>query len=158
MSATRKVAGGTFRLEIATPLSLSSAPTNRARWDCVGFNTHGLNDDREYAVRVKNVGTVKPQETRLPVATEVWVMQPASDVVAVNAASFAAGTPVAPGSVVSLFGKITGSQTAPATSYPLPRKLGETEVLVVMLPVRVPVVLRSPGLVRHSRAELPRKD
>jgi len=66
----------------------------------------------------------------LPANTEVWIMEPRSDAVAVNAASFAGGKPVAPGSLVSIFGKFTGSQTTQAGSYPLPRKLGETEVFV----------------------------
>jgi uncharacterized protein (TIGR03437 family) len=66
----------------------------------------------------------------LPAATEVWVMEPAADTVAVNAASFTPGAPVAPGSIASLFGKFTGSQTAAAGAYPLPAKLGDTEVFV----------------------------
>jgi len=53
----------------------------------------------------------------------------------VNAASFSAGTPVAPASLVSLFGRFTGSTTAAATQTPLPRRLGETEVLVGGAPV-----------------------
>ena len=75
-----------------------------------------------------STATVIP--TALPVRTEVWVMQPASDTTAVNAATVSAGTPVAPGSIVSAFGTYTASQTAAAPAYPLPRKLGETEVFV----------------------------
>ena len=37
---------------------------------------------------------------------------------------------MAPGSIASLFGKFTGSQTAAAGAYPLPAKLGDTEVLL----------------------------
>ncbi len=66
----------------------------------------------------------------LPATTEVWVMEPAADSVAVNAAGFTLGAPVAPGSIASLFGKFTGSQTAGAGGYPLARKLGETEVFL----------------------------
>jgi len=66
----------------------------------------------------------------LPATTEVWIMEPRSDAVAVNAASYGAGKPVAPGSLVSLFGNFNGSQTGQAQSYPLPRKIGETEVFV----------------------------
>ena len=66
----------------------------------------------------------------LPASTQVWVMEPAADAAAVNAASFASGTPVAPGSIASLFGKFTGSQSAAAGSYPLTRNLGNTEVMV----------------------------
>jgi uncharacterized protein (TIGR03437 family) len=66
----------------------------------------------------------------LPAATEVWVMEPAADTIGVNAASYTAGAPVAPGSIASLFGNFTGSQTASAGGYPLPAKLGDTEVLL----------------------------
>jgi uncharacterized protein (TIGR03437 family) len=57
-------------------------------------------------------------------------MLPASDAAAVNAASFEEGAPAAPGSVVSVFGQFANSSTAAATSFPLSRKLGETEVLI----------------------------
>jgi uncharacterized protein (TIGR03437 family) len=65
----------------------------------------------------------------LPASTEVWVMQPQSDATAVSAASFTPGAPVAPGSIVSLFGPFTGSATSGAT-YPLPRKVAETEAWI----------------------------
>jgi uncharacterized protein (TIGR03437 family) len=74
--------------------------------------------------------TVVVNRATMPVSTEVWVMQPESDAAAANAASFTAGGPVAPGSVVSIFGKFTGSQTASAGGYPLPLKLGVTDVLI----------------------------
>jgi uncharacterized protein (TIGR03437 family) len=57
-------------------------------------------------------------------------MLPAADTAAVNAATFQDGAPVAPGSIVSLFGTFTSSATAAAQSYPLPRKLGETELMI----------------------------
>ena len=66
----------------------------------------------------------------LPVSTETWVMEPRSDAAAVNAASFLGGKPVAPGSIVSVFGAFTGSGSGSAGGYPLPRKIGETEVFV----------------------------
>ena len=66
----------------------------------------------------------------LPQTTEVWLMEPAAPVVAVNAAGFSAGMPVAPGSLVALFGDFPGAKTQPAGSVPLPRRLGETEVLI----------------------------
>jgi uncharacterized protein (TIGR03437 family) len=66
----------------------------------------------------------------LPSGTEVWVMQPAADSTAVNGASYLAGLPVAPGSIVSVFGSYGKSQSAGAASYPLPGKLGDTEVQV----------------------------
>ncbi|HJZ96012.1 MAG TPA: MBL fold metallo-hydrolase, partial [Candidatus Solibacter sp.] len=85
--------------------------------------------------------TVNP--TALPSRNEVWVMQPAADSAAVNAASFAAGVPVAPGSIVSAFGSYKASQTQAASSFPLPRKLGETEVFVAGN--AVPIYYASPG-------------
>jgi uncharacterized protein (TIGR03437 family) len=101
-----------------------------------------------FAPRVYKPATAVVNRATLPVKTEVWVMQPASDAVAVNAASFAAGVPVAPGSVVSIFGKITGSQTAAAAVYPLPRKLGETEVIVDGN--EAPLYYASPGQVNFQ--------
>ncbi|HEY2017551.1 MAG TPA: MBL fold metallo-hydrolase [Bryobacteraceae bacterium] len=66
----------------------------------------------------------------LPRSTEVWVMQPAADAVAVNSAGLTPGAPVAPGSLVSVFGNIALSQTVAMSGYPLPAKLGETEILI----------------------------
>lgn len=53
----------------------------------------------------------------LPASTEVWLMEVAAEAAAVNSAGFTAGAPVAPGSLQ-------------ASTVPLPRRLGETEVLV----------------------------
>jgi uncharacterized protein (TIGR03437 family) len=66
----------------------------------------------------------------LPVNNEVWAMQPASTATAVSAATFAEAQPVAAGSIAAIFGTFAGSQTAGAGAYPLPRKIGDTEVLV----------------------------
>ena len=66
----------------------------------------------------------------LPAATEVWVMEPAADSVVVNAAGGIAGAPVAQGSLATVWGNFAGSATASYTSFPLPRKLGETEVVI----------------------------
>src|SRR5262249_4331262 len=74
--------------------------------------------------------TVTLNRTTLPALTEVWVMEPRLDAVAVNAASFAPGKPVAPGSLASVFGTFTGSVTGKASGYPLPRRIGETEVFL----------------------------
>jgi uncharacterized protein (TIGR03437 family) len=74
--------------------------------------------------------TVTINRAALPAFTEVWVMEPRSDAAAVNAAGLVAGKPVAPGSLVSVFGKFTGSATGQAQGYPLPRKIGETELFV----------------------------
>jgi uncharacterized protein (TIGR03437 family) len=80
-------------------------------------------------VRYKPASVVVGRST-LPQTTEVWLMEPAAPVVAVNAAGFSAGMPVAPGSLVALFGEFTGSETLAASSVPLSRRLGETEVLI----------------------------
>ena len=69
-------------------------------------------------------------------------MEVAADAVAVNGASFAAGAPVAAGSLVSLFGDFAGSATEAASALPLPRKLGETEVR--MEGATVPLLFVSP--------------
>jgi len=66
----------------------------------------------------------------LPRTTEVWVMEPEADAVPVNSAGLTAGAPVAPGSLVSVFGHITGSQTAAAGGYPFSVKLGDTDILI----------------------------
>jgi uncharacterized protein (TIGR03437 family) len=93
--------------------------------------TAGLPDSAApFAPVTYKPATVALNAMTLPAATEVWVMEPAADSVAVNAASFTLGAPVAPGSIASLFGKFSGSQTAAAGSYPLPRKLADTEVLL----------------------------
>src|SRR5712692_6983374 len=47
----------------------------------------------------------------LPTTPEVWVMETLAPVLVVNAGSLAAGTPVAPGSLASIFGSFTGSDT-----------------------------------------------
>ncbi|MCX6634938.1 MAG: MBL fold metallo-hydrolase [Acidobacteria bacterium] len=73
---------------------------------------------------------VTVNRTTLPASAEVWVMEVAADVAAVNAASSAAGVPVAPGSLVSLYGAFVGAGAESASAYPLPRLLGESEVLV----------------------------
>src|SRR5215471_168578 len=83
-----------------------------------------------FAGVVYKPSSVVINRTGLPTGTEVWVMEPRSDAVAVNGASFLAGKPVAAGSIVSVFGKFTGAQSLAAGGYPLPRKIGETEVFV----------------------------
>jgi uncharacterized protein (TIGR03437 family) len=75
-------------------------------------------------------------------------MQPDSSAAAVNAATFEAGTPVAPGSLVSVFGPFTGSQTGGAAGFPLTRKIGETEVFVDGK--AVPLLYVSPGQVNFQ--------
>ena len=48
----------------------------------------------------------------------------------VNGASFTANAPVAPGSLISLFGTFTGTSTAGASSIPLPPSLGGASVTI----------------------------
>ncbi len=74
--------------------------------------------------------SVVVSRSALPQTTEVWLMEPAAPVAAVSAAGFSAGVPAAPGSLAALFGEFTGSRTQAAASVPLPRRLGETEVLI----------------------------
>jgi uncharacterized protein (TIGR03437 family) len=81
-------------------------------------------------------------------AGEVWVMQPLSDTLAVDSASYTPGVPVAPASVSSAFGPFTGSQSVAASAYPLPRKLGATEVFVDG--TAVPLYYVSPGQVNFQ--------
>jgi uncharacterized protein (TIGR03437 family) len=74
--------------------------------------------------------TLSINRANLPAATEVWVMEPAADTVAVNAAGFVAGAPASPSAILSAFGAFTGSATAAAAGFPLPRKLGDTDVVI----------------------------
>lgn len=53
----------------------------------------------------------------------------------VNAASFARFTPLAPGSIFSLFGRNLATARAEASGFPLPRELGEASVTLGGLPV-----------------------
>jgi len=78
---------------------------------------------------VYKASTVVLSRGRLPATPEVWVMEPLAPAVVVNSGSLAVGTPVAPGSLASIFGSFTGSDTM-AGSAPLPRKLGQTEVFI----------------------------
>lgn len=66
----------------------------------------------------------------LPASPETWVMEPSAPAQMMNAAGFAAGVPVAPASLASIFGTFTGSETAFASERPLPRRLGQTEVFL----------------------------
>jgi uncharacterized protein (TIGR03437 family) len=106
-----------YRTAIGGPAQLAAVNTVAA-----AFATAGL--------VVYQPSTVTLNPFTVPTDTQVWVMEPRSDTVAVNAASFAPGKPVAPGSLVSVFGKFTGAGTGQAQAYPLPRKIGETEVMV----------------------------
>lgn len=92
--------------------------------------------------------TVTLRQSNLPANTEVWIMEPRADAAAVNAAGFTSGKPVAPGSLVSVFGKFTGAGTGQAQSYPLPRKIADTEVFVDGN--AVPLFYASPGQINFQ--------
>ena len=91
---------------------------------------------------------VSVNRTALPASPEVWVMEAAADVAAVNAASSAPGVPVAPGSLVSLYGAFAGARAESASAYPLPRVLGETEALVGGK--AVPLMMASPSQINFQ--------
>ena len=116
-----------YRTGIGGPAQLAGVPAASAPFSPVIYKS----------------STVVVKSGALPVGQEVWVMQPLSDASAVNAAGFTAGAPLAPGSVMTVFGSFRGSETAPASAYPLPRKIGDTEVLVDGK--AVPLFYVSPG-------------
>lgn len=103
-----------FRTALGGPTQLATFPAAVSPFEGVVY--------KPAAVTVSRGG--------LPSSPEVWLMEVAADAVAVNGASFSAGIPVAPGSLATLAGNFKGSQTAAFSGYPMPRKLGETEVLV----------------------------
>jgi len=78
---------------------------------------------------VYKASTVVLSRSPLPATPEVWVMEPLAPAVVVNSGSLAVGTPVAPGSLASIFGSFTGSDTM-AGSVPLAQRLGQTEVFI----------------------------
>jgi adhesin/invasin len=63
-----------------------------------------------------------------------------------NAASFAVGYPIAPGSFVALFGSGMGTQTATATALPFPKLLGNVSLTVNGIPA--PLYFVSPGFIK----------
>ncbi len=79
----------------------------------------------------------------LPASTEVWLMEVSADAAVVNAATRAPGVPVAPGSLAWLLGSFPGAVTAAASDFPLPRRLGEVELLAAGKPA--PLYEVSPG-------------
>ena len=104
-----------------------------------------------FAEIVYKPSTVELDASALPVTTEVWLMEVAAGAVSVNGASFGAGVPVAPGSLVSVFGNFAGATTAGAVALPLPRVLEGTEVLVD--DAAVPLLFTSAGQINF---QLPR--
>lgn len=87
--------------------------------------------------------TVVLNRERLPATPEVWVMEPLAPANVVNSANFAAGVPVAPGSLATVFGNFAGADTLFATSLPLPNMLGQTQVFIGGNPV--PLLYVSPS-------------
>jgi uncharacterized protein (TIGR03437 family) len=94
----------------------------------------GLATFRDFSALYPNpvfqYSTVTLNKDRLPAQPEVWVMQPSANAAVVNAASFIAGAPLAPGSLASLFGNFTNAATVVAQGSPLPTTLGNVEVVV----------------------------
>ncbi len=74
--------------------------------------------------------TVALSRATVPSSTEVWLMEPAADAVVVNVAGYTAGAPLAPSAAAAAYGNFAGSTTASYTGFPLPRRLGETEVFI----------------------------
>ena len=74
--------------------------------------------------------TVALSRAALPATTEVWLMEPAAEAAVVNLAGATPGAPVAPGSLASVRGVFTGSETWSASTFPIPAKLGEIEVFL----------------------------
>lgn len=69
-------------------------------------------------------------------------MEPLAPAIVVNSGGLTAGAPLAPGSLATIFGAFTGSETL-AAAAPLPRKLGQTEVFIGGN--AVPLLYASPG-------------
>ena len=126
-----------------------------------GFN--GTLPFRDVIAPFTNV-TYKPSnvilnQRLLPATPEVWMMQPISNSVTVNSASYGPGVPVSPGSLASFFGTFPNASTASAPSYPLPTALGNVDVLIGGSPApllyvsqyqinyQVPAQLATPGQV-----------
>lgn len=93
-------------------------------------------------------GKVTLSRANLPSSQEIWLMEVATNVSVVNAASSEAGVPVAPGSLASAYGAFTGAERQAGTALPLERKLGKTEVLVGGKPA--PMVFSSNGQVNFQ--------
>lgn len=76
-------------------------------------------------------------------AAAAGLAQTTGDAVAVNAAGFRLGLPVAPGSLVSVFGAFPGFPTAAVSGPPLPFELQGVDVLIGGRPA--PLLFVSPG-------------
>jgi uncharacterized protein (TIGR03437 family) len=110
-----------------------------------------------YANIVYQHNVVMLHKDKIPASgTEIWVMPPTANATPVNSASFAGGAPMAPGSLASFFGTFTNAGTATAQSFPLPKSLGNVEVLVNG--VAAPLLYVSPTQINFqvpSRLETP---
>ena len=92
--------------------------------------------------------TVAVSRNTLPTTTEVWLLEVDAEAVVVNAAGFTRGMPLAPGSLASVFGRFTGADTGSASSLPLPRQLGNTEVRIG--DKAAPLLFVSPGQINFQ--------
>jgi uncharacterized protein (TIGR03437 family) len=85
---------------------------------------------------------------QLPASPEVWLMEVDANLSVVNAASSAAGVPVAPGSLASAYGAFPGAARQGAASLPLNSSLGNAEVLVGE--TAVPLLFSSTGQINFQ--------
>jgi uncharacterized protein (TIGR03437 family) len=102
-----------YRTALGGPAQLAGLPAAASPFGAVVYKPSSVTTGRD----------------RLPASREVWVMEPAADSAVVNAAGFRASA-VAPGSLASVFGTFSGAATLAASQAPLPRRLGETELLI----------------------------
>lgn len=109
-----------FRTALGGPAMVDSFPTIAAPFPALKYKP----------------STVTLTKATLPSSTEVWVQEALADIGVVNAASFAAGAPVAPGSLVSILGQFsTPIPTQSAAGLPLPTTLGNVQVLIADKPI-----------------------
>ncbi|MGH9721939.1 MAG: MBL fold metallo-hydrolase [Bryobacteraceae bacterium] len=99
------------------------------------------------AIRYKPARVVLARDL-LPANTETWVMEPLAEVIVVNSAGPVAGAPVAPSALATAYGNFTGSAGIAFSGLPLPRKLGETEVVINN--EAVPLLYVSPGQINFQ--------
>ena len=126
-----------YRTALGGPAQLAQQPAVAAAFGAVQYKPSSVTLSR----------------ASLPAMPEVWLMEPVADLAAVNPGGFSAGVPVGAGSVVSLFGSFSGSKTAAYSSFPLPRKLEDTDVLVDG--AAAPLLFVSPGQINLQAPSKP---
>ena len=81
-------------------------------------------------------------------AGAAWAADPPTVNAVVNGASFAAGAPVAPGSIASIFGSNLASTSAAVAGVPLPTLLADAKVS--LNGVAAPLFFVSPGQINFQ--------